>query len=358
MTQTISASAYFEEKDRNAVNTPMRVASTLATDYTGVREYIGARYVPIFADPVEWNQNLAYEPLTIVTYAGNSYTSRQYVPKGVLINNTEYWVPTGNFNGQLELYRKEVADLSDDLNNEVQNRTDADTALSNRITTNANAISTETTNRQNADTAIHNVLDKLGVAVTKVDFINTNGADQWGIKFTFSDGKERLLYCGEDFIRYFDSTEQNQLWTIDAFHTTYDVKTDMRVNYRNNIAFVNLTGFTVNWPGSPTREWFQIATAAELKLTFPPVDPTLSVSHYYAVFNTDYESTDTSATCRLGADGLWVRYSSPEPASFFLYGQIGVTATAYRTSTRAVSEDVYPDENGWVILVDDPSGAR
>lgn len=325
--------------------------ANLETDYTGVREYIGARYVPIFADPVEWSTNFAYEPLTIVTYAGNSYTSRQYVPKGILINNTEYWVPTGNFNGQLELYRKEVADLSGDLETEIGNRTSADTALSNRITE-------ETTARQNADNAIHAVLDKLGVAVTKVDFINTNSADQWGIKLTFSDGKQRLLYCGDDFIRYYDSVEQKQLWTIDAFHTTYDVKSDMRVNYRNNIAFVNLTGFTVNWPDSPTREWLQIATAAELKLTFPPVDTTLGASHYYAVFNTDYESTDTSATCRLGADGLWVRYSSENAASFYLYGQLGVTATAYRTSTRAVSEDVYPDENGWVILVDDPSGAK
>lgn len=304
----------------------------LATDYTGVREYIGARYVPIFADPVEWNQNLAYEPLTIVTYAGNSYTSRQYVPKGVLINNTEYWVPTGNFNGQLELYRKEVADLSDDLNTEIQNR-------------------------KNADDAIHSVLDKLGVAVTKVDFVNTNSADQWGIKFTFSDGKQRLLYCGDDFIRYFDSVEQKQLWTIDAFHRTYDVFSDFRINYRNNIAIVNCTGYIFNWVKTESNEWIRIATAAQMGLTFPPIDPTSGASHYYGVLNVNYEEGIDRATIRIGADGAWCRMSGSQSGQYLLYGQCAMTATAQRASTMAM-----PLSDDWevnvmddmVILVDLP----
>lgn len=39
--------------------------------------YIGNRYVPVFANPVEWDNLREYEPLTIVTYQGTSYTSKR-----------------------------------------------------------------------------------------------------------------------------------------------------------------------------------------------------------------------------------------------------------------------------------------
>lgn len=71
-------------------------------------QYIGARYVPLFAEPIEWDKTKQYEPLTIVTSNGNSYTSRQFVPSGVEITNTAFWALTGNFNAQVEQYRKEV----------------------------------------------------------------------------------------------------------------------------------------------------------------------------------------------------------------------------------------------------------
>lgn len=53
----------------------------------GVTQYIGARYVPLFADPTEWNNTRTYEPLTIVLHEGNSFTSKQFVPKGIDIDN-------------------------------------------------------------------------------------------------------------------------------------------------------------------------------------------------------------------------------------------------------------------------------
>ena len=74
-----------------------------------VREYIGARYVPVFAEPVAWDSENTYEPLTIVTHSGNSYTSKQAVPAGIDIANSAYWVATGNFNAQVEQYRAETA---------------------------------------------------------------------------------------------------------------------------------------------------------------------------------------------------------------------------------------------------------
>lgn len=73
-----------------------------------VTQYIGARYVPVLADPVEWSIANDYEPLTIVLHQGNSYTSRQFVPAGINIANTEFWALTGNYNAQIEQYRAEV----------------------------------------------------------------------------------------------------------------------------------------------------------------------------------------------------------------------------------------------------------
>lgn len=75
-------------------------------------QYIGARYVPLFGrkneQTMEWDNKAPYEPLTIVLHEGNSYTSRQYVPTGIDITNTEFWAETGNFNAQIEQYRAET----------------------------------------------------------------------------------------------------------------------------------------------------------------------------------------------------------------------------------------------------------
>lgn len=77
------------------------------------REYIGSRYVPIFGrkneDSIQWDNGSSYEPLTVVLHEGNSYTSRQYVPAGVDINDGTFWAQTGNYNAQVEAYRADVA---------------------------------------------------------------------------------------------------------------------------------------------------------------------------------------------------------------------------------------------------------
>lgn len=85
-----------------------------------VRQYIGARYVPKFFEhdgSSEWVSGLEYEPLTIVTYLGNSYTSKKPVPSniGSPNTNTEYWCPTGNYNSQVEAYRQQVLTLESDV---------------------------------------------------------------------------------------------------------------------------------------------------------------------------------------------------------------------------------------------------
>lgn len=95
--------------------TPEQISEILELFFENLahRQYIGARYVPIFGRKDEstiiWDGGAnAYEPLTIVLYQGNSYTSRQYVPAGIDITDNDFWAETGNYNAQVEQYRQEV----------------------------------------------------------------------------------------------------------------------------------------------------------------------------------------------------------------------------------------------------------
>lgn len=100
------------------------------------RQYVGARYVPKIIG--EWNKALQYEALSVVTYMGNSFTSKVPVPaNSVEINNTDYWVNTGNYNAQVAEYKKIVE-------KEIEDRKNADTKISNNLTNEINS-------RKNAD---------------------------------------------------------------------------------------------------------------------------------------------------------------------------------------------------------------
>lgn len=85
------------------------------------RQYVGARYVTKFFQGPDgtptWVVNVPYEALTIVTYLGNSYTSKVPVPAeiGNPSQNPTYWALTGNFNAQLEEYRQAVEKVENDI---------------------------------------------------------------------------------------------------------------------------------------------------------------------------------------------------------------------------------------------------
>ena len=138
-----------------------------------IKEYIGARYVPKFYDDgqggAEWSSEVQYEPLTVVLYEGNSYTSRQYVPVGIQITDTRYWLETGNWNSQVEAYRQEVFTFSDRIDaatqaveTEVTNREAADATLGTRI-------DNEATARANADNALGTRIDNEATARANAD---------------------------------------------------------------------------------------------------------------------------------------------------------------------------------------------
>lgn len=102
------------------------------------RQYVGARYVPKIMG--EWDKNIPYEALSIVTYKGNSFTSKIPVPAKVDIGDETYWVNTGNYNVQIEEYRKEALEakqLANNTNTDLQtfkkNQTNTNNEINNKI---------------------------------------------------------------------------------------------------------------------------------------------------------------------------------------------------------------------------------
>lgn len=155
------------------------VTTPPATDYSGVREYVGARYVPVFANPAEWDNTRGYEPLTIVLHQGNSFTSTQYVPTGVDINNTEYWLETGNWNAQIEAYREEVlrydgriTQNAEDIEANMQAIADEATARASADTALQQFIKSEETARKAADTELNQNLSAAIAAVNQQNILS------------------------------------------------------------------------------------------------------------------------------------------------------------------------------------------
>lgn len=118
-----------------------------------VRQYVGARYVPKFSDSVEWQHGTSYEALTIVTYNSSSYTSKIPVPAtvGDPADNPEFWALTGNYNAQVELYRKETEDAI---------------ATANEAKNTANTNRSDIENIKRLGTDFYNLLSPIASSVT------------------------------------------------------------------------------------------------------------------------------------------------------------------------------------------------
>lgn len=80
-----------------------------------MNQYIGARYVPLLAG--EWDATKSYEYLTTVSSGNNSYTSKQNVPAGTPLTNTEYWMQTGNYGAQLTEIEEEIQNIKNTKGN-------------------------------------------------------------------------------------------------------------------------------------------------------------------------------------------------------------------------------------------------
>ena len=139
-----------------------------------VTQYIGARYVPLFATPIEWSKTREYEPLTIVTYQGNSYTSRQAVPRNVEIDNEDYWVLTANYNAQIEQYRQEVARVSAGIDNVTDDVLDLSAQVENISDTKLPGIEGDIDTLEGAVTTIGSDVDAVELAIGMPYTASTN----------------------------------------------------------------------------------------------------------------------------------------------------------------------------------------
>lgn len=135
-------------------------------------QYIGSRYVPIFADPIEWDIHRSYESLTIVTHDGESYTSKCNVAPGVDITNTRYWAKTGAYNAQVEQYKNEVKDLSSQVSGFASDNAEFRDKIDQFTTDNAEMKNTVAEDKARVDA----LAERVATAETEIDGLQATTA--------------------------------------------------------------------------------------------------------------------------------------------------------------------------------------
>lgn len=160
------------------------------------RQYVGARYVPKIMG--EWNKALQYEALSIVTHLGNSFTSKVPVPANIDITNTDYWVNTGNYNAQVEAYRKETLEakeLANNTNADLQafkkTQTSTNNGFTNKIDLTTSALNGLKNVVFNGDTP-----NVITVAKSGGRFHTINEAITFAKKYCSRNNRVTILICG------------------------------------------------------------------------------------------------------------------------------------------------------------------
>lgn len=215
--------------------------------------YTGMRYVPVFADPAEWSSANSYEPLEIVIHEGNSYTSKTFVPVGIDISNSAYWVLTGNYNAQVEQYRQEVSAMQGQVTQNKNNIADLKqqvSAVQGQVTQNKNDIAGVIAARKKVyvtykdfGAKLDGVTDDSAAIVAAHNYANANGVPvvQHGGKVTCNFQAEVKTSCLLDmeFVLLADSpypvysieADDPQTFTFSGSVTTDSVTSpDARLN--------------------------------------------------------------------------------------------------------------------------------
>jgi len=84
----------------------------MSYNYPSKNIFIGKRYVPKVIGDWDNSKNTSYEALSVVLYGGDSYTSKQDVPKGIDITNVLFWVKSSNYNAQIATLQSTVQQVS------------------------------------------------------------------------------------------------------------------------------------------------------------------------------------------------------------------------------------------------------
>ena len=315
-----------------------------------VREFIGARYVPIFVG--EWDKTRTYEPLMVVTYQGASYTSRQYVPADIEITNESYWVLSANYNAQVEAYRQEVRDIlpydetptegstkgvtSDGIKKAISDAIAAETTRAmGAEKANSDAIAAETTratNKENdnaSDIAILNATTYSPVMVVIGDSFSVNGyatvTKPWwqyvadSLRCTpqcYARGSSGFTIAGNSFGDQLDTANTN----ISDKHSVKYVFVYGGINDVNNNATYDSISSGVSTVASKARSYFPYAKVyicgCNTWQTYSDIS-VKNVSTYYAT------RAIVETASRNGCIGVPTLYSLIWNSSYFLQSGTG-----------------------------------
>lgn len=189
----------------------------------GPSMYVGARYVPKFADPIDWDIERGYESLTIVTYKGESYTSKCPVPPGIDIKNERYWALTGAYNAQVEEYKNQVKDLSEQVtgfasdNKEFREKItqyDKDNAaMKNTVAATVARVDALAERVDNADAAISDLQAGQSQAVKDIAALEAKDADL-----------QRQISSNDTDISALQAKDREQDARLDAIETVNDAQ--------------------------------------------------------------------------------------------------------------------------------------
>lgn len=163
------------------------------------RQYVGARYVPKIMG--EWDKNISYEALSIVTYKGNSFTSKIPVPAKVDIGDETYWINTGNYNAQVEEYKRETLEakqLANNTNTDLQtfkkNQTNTNNEFKNKIDLTTSALNKLKNNVFDGDTP-----SVITVAKNGGRFHTINEAITFAKGYCSRYSRVTILICGGSY---------------------------------------------------------------------------------------------------------------------------------------------------------------
>lgn len=201
----------------------------------GPSMYVGARYVPKFADPIEWDTERGYESLTIVTYKGESYTSKCPVPPGIDIKNERYWALTGAYNAQVEEYKNQVKDLSQQVtgfasdNKEFRDKItqyDKDNAeMKNTVASTVARVDALAERVDNADAAISDLQAGQAQTVKDIAALEAKDADL-----------QRQITSNDTDISAIQAKDREQDARLEAIETVNDAQADSITQNTQNIA--------------------------------------------------------------------------------------------------------------------------
>lgn len=177
-------------------------------------QYVGSRYVPIFADPLEWDIHRSYESLTIVTHDNESYTSRCNVGPGIDITNERYWAKTGAYNAQVEQYRTEVKDLSSQVSGFASDNAEFREKIDQFTKDNAEMKNTVAKN----DARVDNLAERVATAETEID----------GVQATTAQHTSELadLHAKDEDLQRQITSNDNDIAALQAKDTAQDARLD------------------------------------------------------------------------------------------------------------------------------------